>query len=392
MDRLNKWLHDDSFLCWRFFQTEKDQLFWENFIKENPETKRDIDEAIHVLNSVRLNDFRLSMKDKLQMYAQIRKHIEKKRRYKRIRLSIAVSAAAACLALFVVLSDRSFSRPSMAEDTATSATADTAFVNEKDIRLLTADNQIMSFDEDADIQYDAKGSVVVSAGNKQVVSREVVSREMETEEIRLNKLIVPYGKHSSLTLEDGTKVWVNSGSTLEFPTVFQPGKREIQVDGEIYIEVAKKTDQPFYVNTARMSVEVSGTRFNVSAYREDSEHSVVLVEGSVEVNVGKEKIHLIPDQMLSVTENHLSRKKVNVYDHISWKDGLLQFSSEPLSLILTRLSRYYDIPVTCEKEIENIRCTGKLVLFDDIRDVLQTIRNTIHVTYTMDESKIHLQK
>jgi ferric-dicitrate binding protein FerR (iron transport regulator) len=318
----NKWLHNDSFLRWRFFQTEKDRLFWENFIRENPETEREIDEAINVLKSVRLNDFRLSMKDRLQMYEQIRKHIEKNRRYKRIRLCLAVSAAAACLALSVYLSGLPFFRSQpVTENRTASVTADTAFVNEKDIRLLTADNQLMSFDVDADIQYDAKGSVVVSAGNRQVVSR-----EMETEEIRLNRLTVPYGKHSSLTLEDGTKVWVNSGTTLEFPTIFRPDKREIHVEGEIYIEVAKKTDQPFYVNTARLSVEVSGTRFNVSAYTEDSEHSVVLVEGSVEVNVGGEKIHLIPDQMLSVIENHFDRKKVNVYDYISWKDDVLQCS------------------------------------------------------------------
>jgi ferric-dicitrate binding protein FerR (iron transport regulator) len=383
---LNKWLQNDSFLRWRLFRSKEDQLFWDNFLQENPGMKKEIDEAIQLLKSVRLNDYKLLPEDKLTIYEWIQKAIDRKRKHKRIRLYVAASAAVACIALFLLLSDGSSFRPDMRKDTLSAVTAD-SLVNEKDIRLLLADNQTMTFDRDADIHYHTQGDIVVNAGSKQVVTQET-----KPGEVKLNTLIVPNGKRSSLTLEDGTKVWINSGSTLEFPAVFQSGKREIRVEGEIYIEVAKKQDQPFYVNSSRMSVEVTGTRFNVSAYKEDSNHSVVLVEGSVDVNAGEEIIHLLPDQRLSVAGNHFVKEKVNVYDYISWKDGLLQFSSEPLSQILTRLSRYYDIPIECEKEIENIKCTGKLVLFDDIQDVLQTIHNTVSISWTVRENRIYIQK
>ena len=104
----------------------------------------------------------------------------------------------------------------------------------KDIQLVLANNRTITFEEDADIKYDKKGGITANTGIEQIK----VSKEA-TKETTLNTLIVPKGKRSSLTLADGSKVWVNSGSTLKFPSTFKTDKREIWVDGEIYIEVEK---------------------------------------------------------------------------------------------------------------------------------------------------------
>ena len=110
-------------------------------------------------------------------------------------------------------------------------------------------------------------------------------------------MIVPKGRRAShLVLEDGSKVWVNSGSTFRFPTTFEKNKREVYVDGEIYIEIAKDAERPFFVKTSEMSVRALGTRFNVMAYHDELAQSVVLVisishtKGYVAVILSEEKL------------------------------------------------------------------------------------------------------
>ena len=192
-----------------------------------------------------------------------------------------------------------------------------------------------------------------------------------------------------MILADGSKVWVNSGSTLKFPSTFKADKREIWVDGEIYIEVEKNKARPFYVNTSHMLINVVGTQFNVTAYDEDTDYSVVLVEGCVDVSIDKEKARLLPNQMLSVSMDRISVKKIDVNNYISWKEGYLQFTSEPLSNIL---SRYYDTPIDCDQNIAQLKCNGKLVLFDNIEDVMKTIYNTIPIKYSHEADRILVQK
>ncbi|MDR0844475.1 MAG: hypothetical protein LBN71_04580, partial [Tannerella sp.] len=138
---LNKWLQNDAFLRWRFFQSEKDQLFWDNFIKENPEAKPDIDEAIKLLKSVKLNDYKLSIEERLDIYELIQRRIDAKKKYRRIGYYLAASTAAACIALFLFLSGWFSFRPGTIPENTLSAVAVDSTVNEKDIRLLLADNQ-----------------------------------------------------------------------------------------------------------------------------------------------------------------------------------------------------------------------------------------------------------
>jgi hypothetical protein len=235
-----------------------------------------------------------------------------------------------------------------------SAVVQDSVMNGKDIRLIIADNKMLTIENESDILYNKQGEIIINTFKEQIKTKKT-----KTEEIKLNTLIVPKGKRSNLTLSDGTKIWVNSGTVLKFPAKFEEGKREVWVDGEMYIEVAKNESWLFYVNTARMAINVVGTRFNVSAYAEDKECSVVLVEGEVYVVVEDNNYRLLPDQILSLSsENIVSTEKIDVYDYISWKDGLLQFNKEPLFKILAGLSRYYDMEITCEKQVEDWECTG----------------------------------
>lgn len=141
-----------------------------------------------------------------------------------------------------------------------------------------------------------------------------------------------------------------------------------------------------------MVINVVGTQFNVTAYDEDTDYSVVLVEGCVDVSIDKEKARLLPNQMLSVSTDQISVKKIDVNNYISWKEGYLQFTSEPLSNILKRLSRYYDTPIDYDSSIAQLKCNGKLVLFDNIEDVMKTIYNTIPIKYSHEAGRILVRK
>lgn len=394
-------LKDDSFLHGFLFSSENDKSFWEDFILKYPDKKEEFDHALAILSSIKFNDEKFSKHEKKELLDQIKKSTSsikhKKQKFRIYRIVSAACLVAVGLLGYIFL----FDRP-VTNELVTDIASDTLEIESlnNNTQLILANNKTIVFDEEADITYKEDGKVITGSS-----SREVVSLDVDKNKNQYNKLIVPKGKKASyLKLEDGSKVWVNSGSTLTFPVSFAKDKREIVVEGEIYIEVAKNTQVPFIVKTSDMHVKVLGTRFNLSAYKGETSQSVVLVEGLVEVqskDESKKKV-LLPDQMLTMTEDAMNINKVNPYDYISWKDGLLQFRSQPLSDILIKLSRHYGVTISCEPDIKDMRCSGKLVLFDEMKDVLETISrtiplektdtNSVPVTYDITGTHVYIKK
>ena len=384
----NELLLNESFLRWKLFLSKPDKDYWENILDSNSALIQEINKATIILNSVKLNNYKLSSEEKGDLLKAVQREINKKKRSKIRRLYfISASVCASIAILFIMLYALHFSKDKKVQIVETDDIIQEKTINETDIQLILADNQTIAFDNNVDIIYQNDGNIIINNDNKNTVLQKI-----EPAEIKLNKLLVPKGKRSFLTLQDGSKVWVNSGTVLEFPAAFNSIKREIHVDGEIYIEVARNNEKTFIVNTQDMKIEVLGTRFNITAYKEDNIQSVVLVEGKVNVDYMEEKIGLEPNDMLIIKNDVFKTEKVDVYNYISWKDGMLQFSSEPLNLILNKLSRYYDIPIFSEENIHDIKCTGKLILYDDIKDVMEIIYNTISIKYEINDNEISISK
>lgn len=371
---------DAYFLQWRMTPDEESEWFWKSFMETHPGKKEAVLSAIRIINSVQFNDDRLSENEMLTEWVRIHHFIKKSATRKR-RLVYSLSIASS-LALLLTLSWLFFAEKAdekrLADQPAT-----------KEIRLTLPDQRSVAFGENADIVYDRKGNVTVNTSK----NKERFAQKITKGDLPLNKLTVPPGKISSLTLADGSKIWINSGTTLEFPSVFEDDGREIKVNGEIYIEVAHQEKTPFLVHTAAFSVSVLGTEFNVSAYREDAVQRVTLVQGSVEVNMPSgARLRLQPDEMFSLSETGFHSEKVDVFDYISWKDGIFRFTGEPLGNILVRLSRHYDVPIACEDDAKNLLVTGKLALFDDLTVVLNNIGVIIPVTYRLENNNIIISK
>ncbi|MBK1442320.1 DUF4974 domain-containing protein [Parapedobacter sp. ISTM3] len=157
-----------------------------------------------------------------------------------------------------------------------------------------------------------------------------------------NTLVVPKAGTFSITLSDGTKVWLNAMSELRFPVHFGPDDREVFLQGEAYFEVAHDTEKPFLVNVNGNKVEVLGTHFNINAY--DKVMSTTLLQGAVRVSNPTGERLLAPGQEAKVGE-HITVLPANIEKAIAWKQGDFYFKSDNIDEIMAQLSRWYDVEV-----------------------------------------------
>jgi hypothetical protein len=249
-----------------------------------------------------------------------------------------------------------------------------------DIQIVLSDTKTLHLsDTESDIIYDS---------TEIKISTEGISKK---ESAAYNQLLVPKGKRSKLTLADGTIMYVNSGTRVIYPIEFIGNTREIYVDGEIYIHVASDPRHPFVVKTKDLSVQVLGTSFNIMAYESDLNKQIVLVKGSVKVSGKTKETKLSPSQMYEVKgEGEAFVSTVDVSKYISWINGLYRFDSEKLEVVLSRLSRYYGTDITFGKDVGNLKCSGKMDLKDDLKDILDGLSFSFPIKVQYDNHKYNI--
>lgn len=252
---------------------------------------------------------------------------------------------------------------------------DALFANE--IVLMTHQEQ-MQLKGSPSIEYDAEGETNV---NEYVVT--VSKRQGEASD--WNQLIVPKGKRADITLSDGTKVFINSGTKVMYPTVFGSDKREILVDGEIYLDVHKDASCPFIVKTKDLDVKVLGTQFNVCSYGKEKAASVVLVEGSVEVTSEGGKSLLIPNQLVEIEDQKATIKNVDTSEYVCWKDGLMLLNDKKVGQVFDQLSRYYGCAISYDAEIGKALISGELNLGMDVREVVKFVCQSLFLEYEIND-------
>ena len=207
-------------------------------------------------------------------------------------------------------------------------------------------------------------------GTKIRIGENVVSYQTgEQEEApvqEMNTVRVPRGNEYRLILSDGTKVWLNASSTLEYPASFEGKKeRRVRLTGEAFFEVCRNEKCPFYVETGNQeSVQVLGTSFNINAYPENSKHFTTLVTGKIsyQVEEGKEPIILSPDQQVSFdcVSGDMKVAQVDASAFTAWKDGWIYFEDETLPDLAKRLSRVYGVEIKVAERLRNYSFSGKI--------------------------------
>lgn len=205
----------------------------------------------------------------------------------------------------------------------------------------------------------------------------------------LHRLLVPTGGEYQLILADGTKVWVNAGSELSYPIAFTGDKREVSLKGEAYFEVAHDKQKPFYVHTHNLNVKVTGTSFNVAAYPEETENSITLLEGSVSVLKEEQIIaSLSPGkQLLYDSESENFRiEDADIESTIAWKNGFFLFREEPLSSIVGKLGRWYDVSFSFSTPAEDKKYSGYIRRDTPIDSILSILRLTNEIDFRIGEN------
>ena len=376
----------------------EDILAEENFSKEFLSTKEEAGsiDANEKQNAQKIYSFlsssgeNLSFSEKEQIKNQIRFSI---RKLSTKRLLIRVSIAAAILFALVITSVFYFRVNSTSEISNYAQTLNQVQAG-KNTQLILQNGQVVQIEKkQSQIKYDAKGeNIVIDSEHK------VAQKGGETKGV-FNTVLVPYGKRVQLTLSDGTKVWLNSGSKMIYPAVFAENKREIYIEGEAVFNVVHMDHKPFVVSTKDFDIKDIGTIFNVSAYSDDKYSSAILEQGKIELlyhgtsALSREKLDISPGTMAVFDRNQRTFKQiqVNPQKYLSWREGYLVLESEKLENILTKLGRYYNIEmVISDNKLKNEKFSGSLDLKNSPEEVLAIIDETTALSFSVIDKRIFI--
>lgn len=214
-------------------------------------------------------------------------------------------------------------------------------------------------------------------------------------------LTTPKGGKYQIILPDGTKVWLNSASSLKYPNRFNKEERRVELSGEAYFEVAKMQNN-FIVISKDQEVKVLGTHFNINAYEDDNEIKTTLLEGSVSVSTvlssrrtndpykPRNSIILVPGQQSINTGEQLIVKAIDPSLVIAWKKGLFSFKNEDIKSVMSQFERWYNIEVIYEGIIPQTTFSGKIYKSEQI-DKVYALLDYYKVDYEVNGRQIKIK-
>ncbi|MDO5981391.1 FecR family protein [Flavivirga spongiicola] len=370
---------DEYFQKWILDTDTMTSNFWNNWIVKYPEMKDTVEEAKKLILLIDFEKDQLSGSDFDTMWQYIiekrntklaTSHIISKRKVKTLYWKYAAAASVLLVVALTIFLNRENNLPQVTEPIIVKSQIE---VGSNKATLTLADGSNIDLDKDK----------VYKSDNVTTNGEEIVYNKDSSEEIAYNYLTIPRGGQFSIKLSDGTKVWLNSESQLKYPVSFTKGKtRQVElIYGEAYFDVSPSSENhgaDFKVYNNKQEVQVLGTEFNIKAYKNETNIYTTLVEGSVAINYEDIKQNLIPNQqsILSLNNNELSIKTVDVYNEISWKEGVFVFEDKSLKDIMKVLSRWYDMEVIFKnKEVEDEEFFGILEKNQKIEEILVSIKN-----------------
>lgn len=213
---------------------------------------------------------------------------------------------------------------------------------------------------------------------------------------RLNTISTPNGGEWQIKLPDGSTVWLNAASSIQYALNIGTAKqRLVKLDGEAYFEVAKNAEHPFIVETDKQAVEVLGTHFNINSYKDENVTRTTLLEGSVRVSHKntKESEVLKPGEQSLVTISGMDVKEVDVDEAIAWKKGYFMFNNEKQESILRKVARWYNVEIEyVDPEAKNVMYYGTVNRFEKISKMLTKFEQTGEVRFDIKGNKLFVYK
>jgi transmembrane sensor len=228
------------------------------------------------------------------------------------------------------------------------------------------------------LNYDEQGFVSCVLGNGRI------------RKAGYNTITAPLGYTYKLILPDGSRVWLNSSSSIKFPVVFGNDERHVYLTGEAYFEVAKNKHKPFRVSANNAVVQVLGTHFNVKAYKDETALKATLLEGSIKIVKGNESRLIVPGQQASINNNStdISVNDANIDESIAWKNDRFLFDSEDIKSVMQQLARWYNVQVEYEGAVPEFHFSGGISRKNNISQILKMLELTGGVHFEIEGRKV----
>lgn len=232
---------------------------------------------------------------------------------------------------------------------------------------ISAKDTIAKEGEEVTIRMNANGVITYVVNPNANTSKEEANS--------FNTLSTPTGGQYNIVLADGTKVYLNTVSSLKYPTRFNGDQRMVELEGEAYFEVAKNKDKPFIVKSGNQEIEVLGTHFNVHAYDNEPIVKTTLLEGSVAVRYKNQKTILKPGQQSNVSDNlnKIIVREVDTEAAIAWKNGRFKFDNADLKSVMKQLERWYGIKAEYRGDVSDVTFNGGTFMNKNLSEVLKVL-------------------
>ena len=277
------------------------------------------------------------------------------------------------------------------ERTRTLELADAIYPAPDKVTLTLADGRKMVLDEQVEQLLDGVGRISYGAeGVKYEAAPEV------TEEVpQYNELSVPEGSKCLITLEDGTRVWLNARSTLRYPVKFTGGERQVELNGEGLFDVTHNPERPFIVKAGKATMTVRGTKFNVRDFAGENLASTTLIEGRVEVGNESGKVTLEPGMQAQTrgAADPLTVREVDAGTYAAWTQDKLAFYSADLEEVLTDIRSWYRVETQVNVDPAEYTLTGKIPRDYSLAKVIELLESITDLELVMpDEHTLIVNK
>jgi transmembrane sensor len=223
-----------------------------------------------------------------------------------------------------------------------------------------------------------------------------VAESKNIEDTRLNTISTPNGGEWQIRLPDGSTVWLNAASSIQYSLNIGTAKQRIvKLDGEAYFEVAKDAAHPFIVETDKQSVEVLGTHFNINSYHDEIVTKTTLLEGSVRVlhHSSNQSEILKPGEQSIVSASGIDVKGVDMDEAIAWKNGYFMFNNEKQESILRKVARWYNVEIEyADPAAKEVMYYGTVSRFEKISKILTKFEQTGEVRFDIKGNKVIVYK
>lgn len=254
------------------------------------------------------------------------------------------------------------------------------------------DGAILTLADGSTVQLDSLGNglIAMQQGRQVIMNNGEITYKGQANHnsVALNRIHTPRGRQFRLELPDGSKVWLNAASSITYPTAFNGRDRQVEVTGEVYLEVAPQAEKPFIVKIdSSTSIEVLGTAFNINSYTDESARAITLLGGSIRVNTAGKDVVLRPGQQaLAGTGPLVVTNNIDVDQVMAWKNGSFNFNGMDLPSVLRQLSRWYDVDIVYEGKIPDRTFGGEIQRDLSLEQVLR-ILGKMHVEFEITKDK-----